>query len=255
MTTQGPESKTVMSLADPFLALASDVLDDTERTRIANENRFRQLIRPAGEMDADGNNSGFGLPADHRNVKRLAALVQDLCEIEHQATLNLQRLMREHPLSGWQKIQRGVGEKQFARFLATIGDPYWHAEQDRPRLVSELRSYCGHGDATRRRRKGMTQEEALAMGSPDAKMRLHLITESMLKANNREVYDKRKVNTEGRLHAIACVRCGPSGKPAQPGSPWSDAHRHADALRITGKMFLLDLWIESKRIHEGESPT
>ena len=75
----------------------------------------------------------------------------------------------------------------------------------------------------------------------------------LLKAQGQyaDVYYDRKEATVGREHSVECRRCGPSGKPAQPGSIWSDAHRHADALRIVGKEFLRDLWIESKRIHEG----
>ena len=48
---------------------------------------------------------------------------------------------------------------------------------------------------------------------------------------------------------MECKRCGPSGRPALPGSPWSDAHRHADALRVTGKEFLRLLWREAERLH------
>ena len=89
--------------------------------------------------------------------------------------------------------------------------------------------------------------------SSTMKMRAWNIAGSMLKAGNRDVYDKRKAATEGRLHATACVRCGPSGKPAQPGSPWSDGHRHADALRIVSKVLLRDLWVAARDIHLGHA--
>lgn len=237
-------------LADPFLALAADVLDDAEKTRIANENRLRQLTRD--EEDSDGEERGFGLTLDHPDVARLATLVDALKRIEHDATLNLNRLLRQHPLHPWIKAQKGIGDKQAARLLAVVGDPYWHATENRPRLVSELWSYCGHGDSSRRIRKGMTQADLFACGSPVAKMRVHLIAVACLKAQGHyaDVYYARKNATEGREHAVECRRCGPSGKPAQPGSPWSDGHRHADALRITGKAILRDLWLEARRIHE-----
>jgi hypothetical protein len=83
-------------------------------------------------------------------------------------------------------------------------------------------------------------------------MRAWNIAGSMLKAGNRETYDKRKAATEGRVHATECVRCGPSGKPAQAGSPWSDAHRHADALRIVSKELLKQLWRAARDIHLGQ---
>lgn len=239
------------SLSDPFLALAADVLDDAERTRIANENRLRQLTR--AEEDSDGIERGFGLDESHPDVARLAALVDMLKQIEHQAGLNLNRLLRQHALGPWVKAQKGIGEKQAARLLAVIGDPYINEQTGEIRTVSQLWSYCGHGDPARRKFKGMTQADLFTLGNPTAKSRLWLISCAVLKAQGPLVatYYDRKAATEGRLHAGACVRCGPSGKPAIEGSPWSDAHRHADALRITGKTILRDLWLEAKRIHEG----
>lgn len=63
-------------LADPFLALAADVLDDTEAVRIADENRLRQLTRD--EPDKDGTERGFGLDLTHPAVASLAAMVRTL---------------------------------------------------------------------------------------------------------------------------------------------------------------------------------
>ena len=263
----GATTPTRRSLSDPFLALAADVLDDAERTRIANENRLRQLTR--AEEDSDGIERGFGLDESHPDVARLAALVDMLKQIEHQAGLNLNRLLRQHALGPWVKAQKGIGEKQAARLLAVIGDPYINEQTGEIRTVSQLWAYCGHGDPARRKFKGMTQADLFTLGNPTAKSRLWLISCAVLKAGGGEekatsgstsipptpslaaVYYHRKRATVGREHARECVRCGPSGKPAQIGSPWSDAHRHADALRITGKTILRDLWLEAKRIHEG----
>ena len=129
-------------LADPLLALAADILDDLERVRISNENRLRQLTRD--QADSDGIERGFGLDVTHPDVARLAALVQMLGDAEHQATLNLQRIMRKHPLGPWVRNTKGIGEKQGARLIAAIGDPYWNTLHDRPRTVSELWAYCGY---------------------------------------------------------------------------------------------------------------
>ncbi len=263
---RGLSEPIVVSLADPTLALAADVLDDLEAVRIANENRLRQLTRD--ETDSDGEERGFGLDATHPDVAKLEALVKMLADAEHQATLNLNRVMRRHPLGPWVKAQKGVGEKTAARLLAIIGDPYVNMQTGEVRTVSQLWAYAGHGDPARKLRKGMTQADLFALGNPTAKKRTWLIATAILKAGGGEekaiavaesslltpslasAYYARKRATEGRLHATECKRCGPSGKPAQPGSPWSDAHRHADALRITGKEFLRGLWIEAKRIHE-----
>lgn len=254
------------SLADPFLALAADVLDDAERTRIANENRLRQLTR--SEPDSDGEERGFGLDESHPDVARLATIVDMLAKVEHQSALNLQKMLRQHPLGPWVKAQKGIGEKQAARLLAIVGDPYVNEQTGEIRTVSQLWSYCGHGDPSRRKFKGMTQADLFRLGNPTAKSRLWLISCAVLKAGGGEekatgaadstqgapslaaVYYHRKRATVGREHARECVRCGPSGKPAQIGSPWSDAHRHADALRVLGKEILRQLWLEAKRIHE-----
>ena len=53
------------------------------------------------------------------------------------------------------------------------------------------------------------------------------------------------------VHAAECKRCGPKGKPAQPGSPLSAAHQHARAIRLIAKAILRDLWTESERLHNN----
>jgi len=136
----GPVPK-VGSLLDPALCLAADVLDDIERVRTANENRLRQLTRTA--VDSDGEERGFGLDESHPDVARLAAMVATLVAVEHDAVLELQRKLRKHPLGAWVKTTKGVGEKQGARLLAAIGDPYWNSAKDAPRTVSALWAYCG----------------------------------------------------------------------------------------------------------------
>lgn len=129
-------------LADPLLALAADVLDDLETVWIANTNRLRQLTRDV--EDCDGEERGFGLTLDHPDVARLAALVNALDQAQQQATKNLTKRLKEHPLAPWLKAQKGVGDKQAARLLAAIGDPYYNSLHDRPRTVSELWAYCGY---------------------------------------------------------------------------------------------------------------
>lgn len=233
------------TLFDPVLAMTAESVDDLERTRIAGENRLRQLTR-VGE-DKDGGERGFGLTLEHPAVQRQAEIVAQLQATEHTAVLALQKAMRAHPLGPWVKAQRGIGEKQAARLLACIGDPYWNTLHDRPRTVSELWAYCGYdvrGGQGPRRRKGQ-----LANWSQDARMRARMIAESIVKAGGpyREVYDTRKAATEGRVHATDCPQCVGS---SAPGDPWRDGHRHADALRVVAKTVLKDLWIEARRIHE-----
>lgn len=321
-------------LSDPFLALAADVLDDLEQVRVANSNRLEQLCRT--EPDADGITRGFGLDQTHPDVARLAAIVDTMATAEHAATLNLQRTLRKHPLGPWVKSMGGVGEKQAARLLAAIGDPYIRPEMHyadgrppepaRPRTVSELWAYCGYhvvpaghpridahddrasGDPASVRHSGSGTHGFRADGtnpttdgnpgqvthhahpaiagvaaartrgqranwSSTAKAKAWLIADSCVKQLKRPcrkdpdhgyaihepdcrcspyrvVYDQAKAKYADATHRVPCVRCGPAGKPAQPGTPLSDGHKHARAMRLVAKTLLRDLWVEAKRIHE-----
>jgi hypothetical protein len=205
------------------------LLDDLEMVRIMNGNRIGALEREHGEA-----------------VPHLTDIQERVAAIEHLAHLELVRAWRKHPLAPWAKGYRGVGEKSIARLVAVIGDP---AERPNP---GKLFAYCGHGDAARKRAKGMSQDELFRLGNPRAKKQVWLIATSLLKAGNRDVYDARRIVTAERLHEKSCVRCGPSGKPAVAGSPWSLGHQHADALRVVGKAFLLDLWLASRH-HAAEA--
>jgi hypothetical protein len=245
----------VPSLADPMLALAAAVLDDLERTRIDNQNRYRQVTRD--EVDSDGELRGFGLDDNDPSVAHLGALVDGLEDLEHDATLNLQALMRIHPLGPWVQDTKGVGLKQAARLLAAIGDPYWNTLHGRPRTVSELWAYSGlhtlpvgRNDDAEIRVAARRQKGQRSNWSSDAKMRAYNISEAMLKAGNRLRYDERRAKTADRVHSWPCAPCGKKGKPAEVGTPWRPGHQHADGLRMLSKYaILLPLWEEARSIH------
>lgn len=140
-----------LSLFDPTLALAADILDDVEKVWVANQNRLRILTTPSDQPDKDGECRGFGLDESHPDVARLADMVTALDQLTKDATSHLEKVMQRHPLHPWIKQQKGLGDKQVARLLAAIGDPYIRpeltredgtVEPSRPRTVSELRAYC-----------------------------------------------------------------------------------------------------------------
>lgn len=260
-STPKPESR---PLLDPLLTVASIALDDLERLRIAQENRYRSLTN-SGESE-NGVEWGYGLDDSIKEVAEAGAMVEAIAALEHRQNLTLQKLMRKHPLGPWVKAQHGIGDKLAARLLGVIGDPYWHTVEERPRTVSELWAYCGLHTLPARQRTVDDQSEGAggeynvaarrrkgvqANWSDDAKKRAWLIATSIVKAGGpwREVYDRRREATAERVHQTECVRCGPSGRPAQPGSPWSKAHQHADALRILSKEVLKGFWRESRRLH------
>lgn len=192
---------------------------------------------------------------------------------ENAAKLMLRRCYRRvvpAELRQFQQEHRGIGEDSFARILGHLGDPYiatpywWEGTgaartlmvgDQYVRTVSQLWSYCGHGDPNRKRTKGMTAEDALAMGSPTLKMLVHLQAEWCMWQPDgnkyRDVYTAERAKAETKVHATLCVRCGPSGKPAPEGSPWGKAHQHAHALRIVGKEILRGMWLAR---HQAVNP-
>jgi len=253
-------------LRDPVLGVLADVLNDLETVRTANANRVATLTRVGA--DADGEERGHGLTVDHPEVAKLVLTVQALEAAEHDATLNLQRSMRKHPLGPWVKSKRGIGEKQAARLLAVVGDPAWNDLHNRPRTASELWAYCGFHVVHAGGHRSSDDQIPTAPGvapkrqrgqksnwSEDARKRTWLIAVSCMKAGGeyREVYDEGRVKYVDAVHLAECVRCGPQGKPALLGSPLSLGHQHARALRLVSKDILRDLWIESRNLHHKGS--
>ena len=253
------------------LRIYADTLGDFETTRIAMSNRLRAL-------EAEG----LGDSPEHA---RLRGVLEGLQALEHGVELELKRALRKHPLGPWIKATVGIGEKQGARLLAAIGDPAWNDLHDRPRTLGELWAYCGYhtlpagnhtGGETHSR--GATSPAASIRGAgdqhladahgtgvprtaasrkrgekinwnTDAKMRAFLVAESCMKQRSspyRAVYDATRAKYDGALHDVPCRRCGPSGHPAEVGSPLSPGHQHARAIRAVAKEVLRDLWIQAR---------
>ncbi len=202
------------------------ILDDLERVRIMSTNRVAAQEREYGSA-----------------VPHLDVILAPIKAAEHQAELELIRAWRKHPLAPWAKSIKGVGEKSIARLISHVGDP---GERPNP---AKLWAYCGLGDPARKRFKGMTQAEAFALGNPAAKKQCWLIGEAFVKTRSgpyRAVYDAAREQYADREHATTCVRCGPAGKPAPAGSPWSLKHQHEAAKRKAVKTFLKHMWIASR---------
>jgi hypothetical protein len=158
----------------------------------------------------------------------------------------------------WQKTTKGIGDHLLARLLGVIGHPRhtvvhrWEGTgKERTlvelgameRSVSQLWSYCGVGDPSRRRRSGMTAEDGAALGNPRAKMLIHLIADHCQMCRTspyRDLYEQARVRYAGRVHVDVCPQCH-----AKAGDPWRPGHQHAAALRLVAKTILKDLWIVS----------
>jgi len=241
------QPKPIDGASDGWLELRiwAEMFDDAQKARIANVNRAER-----GGADPD-------IFAPH---------IEALRHTEHECRLQLRRNYRKivpQPIQQWQKVSVGIGIDMLARLLGHMGHPVWatphHWEgtgsnrvliTDPPfeRSVGQLWQFCGHG-APSRKTKGMTAADLAAQGNPKLKMLVHLNAEMCMKQRTspyRLVYEQSRESTADKLHTVECVRCGPSGKPAQPGTPWSAGHQHAHALRITGKEILRDLWMVSR---------
>jgi hypothetical protein len=238
------------------------MFEDAQQTRIATTNRAER-----GGVD----------PGAYLAYIESVTLAEKVCGTHMRKCYR--RVVPEE-IRNWQQAMGGIGEHLLARLLGHLGHPVWAtphhwegtgskrvlvADEPFARTVGQLWQYCGHG-APGRIKKGATFEELAAMGSPKLKMIVHLISEGIVKAGIRkypdapaefdpdsrysitaygQVYLDVRKTVADKVHTAECVRCGPSGKPAQIGSPWSAGHKQAHALRMVGKEILRDLWIVS----------
>lgn len=261
------------SLFDPTLYMLASLLDDIEGIRKANGNRVRILT--ATEPDEDGVMRGFGLDASHPTVATLEALATQLSAVEHGAILALNRVMRGHPLAAYQKQAKGVGEKQLARLLAAIGDPYLRTLPDgttQPRTVSQLWAYCGlhtlpgghtPNDARIGAAAGASRHQAgtsvVATPIHDASRPGDYVAAKRQKGVKANWSTDAK--TRAYLIATSCIKSGGEYRAvydqrrtltAATHPDWTPGHSHNDALRIVSKRILRDLWRAARDYHMPE---
>jgi hypothetical protein len=247
--------RTTMTTNTQWLQLRiwAEQFEDSQKARIAATNRAER-----GGVNPD----------------IYSAHLELLANAEHICKLHLAKCYRNtvpDTVRQWQQQTPGIGQHLLGRILGQLGHPvhatphHWEGTgqnrkliEDEPynRSISQLWQYCGHGAPTRRT-KGMTANELYAQGSPKLKMLVHLLSEACMKTMSspyRVVYEQTRLDVETKTHTVECVRCGPSGKPAQPGSPWAKGHQHAHALRIVGKEILKDLWLAAGGASTQENP-
>jgi len=254
------------------LVSASANFELVQNTRRKVELPIKAYLRGCGIIDKNAKPSPDQLLAlclTHGAPQWMPQTLLDLQEGEQHAKRLLLDAFRPHPMAAFPGTIRGLGDHSFAALLGHLsGDPYIAFPlrrvgkrgasvivEDDPyvRSFSQLCSYCGVGDWHRKRRAGMSQEQALACGRPRAKARLWNIAASLLKAGNREGYDRWRGEYEDRVHEAACAACAAKkgGPPAPAGSPWRDGHKHAAALRMVAKYEVLaPVYDEAKRLHE-----
>ncbi|MCP3960202.1 MAG: hypothetical protein GY719_20350, partial [bacterium] len=96
------------------LVLLADCVDDLEKVRIANENRYRSLTSQE--------DWGKGVLPGPDEVVMIEASIDGLKLMEKTAVKTLEKGMAAHPLGPWVKSQLGLGMKTVGRYLALVGD-------------------------------------------------------------------------------------------------------------------------------------
>lgn len=228
-----------------------------------------------------------------------AVALATMWKAETQLALAMKKALRvaNPAVHKWAKETVGLGEHTMARLLGAIGDPaiaspyHWEgagkenrvlvADEPYRRTVSQLWSYCGYGDATRKKRKGMTAEDAFKLGNPRAKMIVYLIAVGAMKCTGSAISPAppmaapptgaqllgggQKNDDAHRLSAPADPSTGGANANAAPISAsrrrspyrdvydlgrityadrdgWTNGHQHAAGIRLVGKEILRDLW-------------
>lgn len=210
------------------------------------------------------------------NRLRASTLSKDLVKDLEQGMRDTEAAMRKRAvgtfkrtfpeLTEWAQATPGIGIPTLALLIGTIGDPciarpsHWEPNPDYTeggdepkrtlvadapffRQVSQLWSYCGVGDATRRRRTGMSADDAKALGNQRAKVIIHLMATNTFIANGthgdrspyRDLADMWKAEYE----------------VTRP--DWTKSHRHAAALRRVKKEILRDIWLVQRDAHVASS--
>ena len=234
-----------------LLRLEARDLEDVMQTRIRASNRNGAFLR--------ANDGDCGV--DDEDASKL------LANTEKQYLKNLTSTMRELVGPHMQAFLAtpGIGDKLASRLLGEIGHPviafpkHWEERpdakgtdadpkrvliEDEPfeRMVSQLWTYCGYGDAKNQRRKGMTQEEAFLCGNPRAKSLVYLMSVNCMKMTGES--DKNGVAKARSPYRNVYEEAKAHYETTRP--EWTPGHRHSAALRKVSKEILKDLWIAAK---------
>ena len=242
------------------LRVLAATLDDLERTRIMTSNRIGAAERAHGDSlphlhRAPRVGSGHRAPVRPHPRPRLApALAGSLGRGDPMASAK-QLISRLFAITGEPSL-RPVGH--WAQGAA--GRREWALEGYAERSAAELLAYCGNGDPTRNlRRPEMTRGRSCSGRATPRPRRPpgSSATSSCARPPSpyRAVYLTERGRYVDKRHARWLRPLWSPGRPAPPGSPWSENHKHHAAIRNTTHVFLVDLWRESRPPPEASSTT
>lgn len=164
----------------------------------------------------------------------------------------------------------GMGPKTIARILGEVGHPViafpmeWMendeavegskkiADRKRvlvpaesgpyERMVSQLWSYCGHGNPERKHKENMSQEDALACGSVNAKKMVHYLATLQVRMTGEP--DKNGVSKARSLYRDDYEEIKAHYIEKRP--EWTPGHQQNATLRKVGKIILKDMWVAAR---------
>lgn len=235
------------------VALTASILEDAMKYRIALDNRLGiESKAKIAEKIRKGKEDTLLVP----NVNAAPDMFE-YAEVMKEREKELEKLLgaqiRNLPpvFVEFMEETRGLNDKSFGRLLGHIGHPCWktpkwyedHPEgkkkwdgsikqvlvegKTEPRSVGQLWQYCGVG-AAGKRKKGMTQDDAQALGNQNAGAVLEVIARNMVRNQNErycEYYYDAKASA------------------AMTHPDWPDGHVNNHGLRIIKKNLLKDLWV------------
>ena len=215
-------------------------LDEKERTKINNEVKALIKALRAGEND----NILLSRPVQVSDEARGPA---DKMREENEK--EMERLAELLPIYPWVKSIHGAGSLGLATIIAETGDLNKYANP--AKLINRLgfAPYDGFAGSTWKRDswrpRALTKEEWIE--HPFNGQRYALIHQIAVWLVNAQTTSKTK-NKSGQTEAkgpygeIYCKRYYVDAMQAHP--DWTDGHRRMDALRVTMKQFLIDLWAQ-----------
>jgi hypothetical protein len=165
----------------------------------------------------------------------------------------------------FQQETAGIGDVLMAQLIGEVGDfrtytaAWWApdpagkekrvletADEETSVGVREIWAFCGHGDATRRRGKGGTQEEMLAAGSPAAKTVAHMMADFAVRLNG--VPDKNGRARSKTPYYDLYIKSKTDIKARH--DDWTPLHCDNHGKRVVAKAMLKDMW----RVQHGQDP-
>lgn len=251
-----------------MLMMAASTLNGLESLWIATNNRYKYLTR-SGE-DKDGQVRGLGMDERHPDVALAAEILDGIKATEKAQIKALEKTMKSHPLGEFVLNNRGLGLKTIARLISSTGDPYWADRvtktadgkiisiESGPRTKREFLAYCGYSVAPGGGRAVKREKGQRSNWNPEAKKRAYVIADPIIRNRTKnpskygDIYDKAREKYDLAVHTVECVRCGPAGKSAAVGTPLSNGHQHARAIRAVSKAVLGDLFDAAKQWHKAQ---